>query len=282
VGDCNENGRGEVEKSFLMKRNIILYVCVLFSALNLSAQSNTSIKSIYSQIVKDSFDIYVTLPASYKTDKTYDIVYYCDANLKSGKELRRQVMNGKDILENKNLIFVGIGHIGDYHQLRRRDFILPFISDNDTIPKSNDYGHINDFYLFLTSELDVQIQSTYSCSWKRTIIGHSLGGLFAIYCLFQNNNFFTNYIALSPALWVNNYSIYNFNKISDSLHYKSYLYLSAGSGETINRILPGAAAMNKFLKEKKYTNLELKYKVHKGKTHNSQVPESLKEVLPIL
>jgi len=265
-----------------MKRNIILYVCVLFSALNLSAQSNTSIKSIYSQIVKDSFDIYVTLPASYKTDKTYDIVYYCDANLKSGKELRRQVMNGKDILENKNLIFVGIGHIGDYHQLRRRDFILPFISDNDTIPKSNDYGHINDFYLFLTSELDVQIQSTYSCSWKRTIIGHSLGGLFAIYCLFQNNNFFTNYIALSPALWVNNYSIYNFNKISDSLHYKSYLYLSAGSGETINRILPGAAAMNKFLKEKKYTNLELKYKVHKGKTHNSQVPESLKEVLPIL
>lgn len=282
MGDCNENGRGEVEKSFLMKRNIILYVCVLFSALNLSAQSNTSIKSIYSQIVKDSFDIYVTLPASYKTDKTYDIVYYCDANLKSGKELRRQVMNGKDILENKNLIFVGIGHIGDYHQLRRRDFILPFISDNDTIPKSNDYGHINDFYLFLTSELDVQIQSTYSCSWKRTIIGHSLGGLFAIYCLFQNNNFFTNYIALSSALWVNNYSIYNFNKISDSLHYKSYLYLSAGSGETINRILPGAAAMNKFLKEKKYTNLELKYKVHKGKTHNSQVPESLKEVLPIL
>lgn len=282
MGDCDEDGRGEIGESLIMKHNIALYVCIVFSTINSTAQFNTSIERIYSQVVRDSFDIYVTLPASYKTDKIYDIVYYCDANLKSGKELRRQVMTGNDISKNKNLIFVGIGHIGDYHQLRRRDFILPFITKNDTITKSPDYGHINDFYLFLTSELDVQIHSTYNCSSKRTIIGHSLGGLFAIYCLFQNNNFFTNYIALSPALWVDNYSIYNFNKIFDSLLNKSYLYLSAGSEETINRILPGAVAMNKFLNEKNYTNLELRYKVHKGKTHNSQVPESLKEVLPTL
>ncbi|MEO7984159.1 MAG: hypothetical protein ABI688_08760 [Bacteroidota bacterium] len=60
------------------------------------------------------------------------------------------------------------------------------------------------------------------------------------------------------------------------MNQKSYLYLSVGSQEQINRILAGADKMNEFLKIKNYTNLKIEYEVHPGKTHNTQVPESLK------
>jgi predicted alpha/beta superfamily hydrolase len=260
-----------------MAKSFFSILVFSLAALNSFSQYKTAMHTMYSQNVKDSFEIYISQPADYSKDKSYDIVYYCDANLKSGKELRKQISSASYIKSNK--IFVGIGHIGDYHQLRRRDFILPFISKTDTVPKSSEYGHIKDFYLFLTGELIPSIQTSYKISGKNTIIGHSLGGLFVVYCLFQNEKYFTDYIALSPALWIDGYSVYNFNKISTRLNQKSYLYLSAGSQETINRILPGANAMNNFLKEKSYVNLEVEYKVHSGKTHNSQVPLSLKYIL---
>jgi predicted alpha/beta superfamily hydrolase len=249
----------------------------LIIALNSFGQYKTAMHKMYSQNVKDSFEIYISQPADYSSDKRYDIVYYCDANLKSGKELRKQISSASYIKSNS--IYVGVGHIGDYHQLRRRDFILPFITKTDTIPKSAEYGHIKDFYLFLTTELIPSIQTSYKISGQNSIIGHSLGGLFVVYCLFQNEKYFTNYIALSPALWIDGYSVYNFNKIGSTLNQESYLYLSAGSQETINRILPGANAMDSFLKEKSYGNLEVEYKVHSGKTHNSQVPLSLNYIL---
>ena len=244
-----------------------------------NGQYTTAMHKMYSQSVKDSFEIYISKPANYSSSKNYDVIYYCDANLKSGKELRRQITDDKTLFEKGNYLFVGIGHIGDYHVLRRRDFILPFINNGDTMPKSTDYGHVKDFYNFLTEELIPSMQASYQCSKKRTILGHSLGGLFAFYCLFQNDKTFTNYIALSPALWIDNYSIYKFNKLKTSVSQKSYLYLSAGSQETINRILPGANAMDKFLNEKKYDKLSYEFQVHSGKTHNTQVPESLKYIL---
>lgn len=264
-------GRGEVVMS-----KFIFFILYLFCARDLSAQYKTIMHKMYSQNVKDSFEIYVSVPEKYSAGKKYDVVYYCDANLKSGKELREQVEPNEKLGKT---IFVGIGHIGNYHVLRRRDFILPFINKNDTVPKSDDYGHVKDFYNFLTKELSASIESSYHCSNKRTILGHSLGGLFAFYCLFQNEEFFTNYIALSPALWIDDYSIYDFNKISTGLSHKTYLYFSAGSQETLNKILAGTNKMDEFLKIKSYSNLSYEYEVHKGKTHNSQVPESLKHIL---
>jgi predicted alpha/beta superfamily hydrolase len=262
-----------------MIKSFIAISFFLFAATNTFGQYNTVMYRMYSQNVKDSFEIYISKPADYSASKSYDVIYYCDANLKSGKELRLQIPADDKLAKRGNFIFAGIGHIGNYHILRRRDFILPFISKGDTLPKSKVYGHIKDFYKFLTNELIPSVQSSYHCSNKRTIIGHSLGGLFVFYCLFQNDTAFTNYMALSPALWIDNYSIFHFNKITTTLNRKSYLYLSAGSEETMNRILGGADSMNEFLIAKQYNNLKFEFKVHPGKTHNTQVPESLKYIL---
>lgn len=265
-----------------MKQKIFFYsITFLLLSFAVSAQYNTVIGKFYSKNVKDSFEIYTSKPADFSPDKSYDVVYYCDANLKSGKKLRELIDDSKTYA-NKNCIFIGIGHIGDYHVLRRRDYITPTITKTDTVAESKNYGHIQDFYKCLTNEIIPSAEKNFKSTGERTIIGHSLGGLFVFYCFFINETVFTNYISLSPALWINYYNIYKFNKLTTGLRKPGYLYMSAGSLEVFNYILSGCNTMNDNLKKANYQNLKFEYQVHKGDTHNSQVPHSLKYILPKL
>lgn len=243
------------------------------------AQPNTTITHFYSTIVKDSFEIFASPVYRDPSKDTFDLVIYLDANLRSGIELRNQLNRHTEGREGHNNLFIGIGHLGNFHVLRRRDFILPFIHNMDTVPASAMYGHIKEFYAFVAYELIPYLEAHYQCSGRRSILGHSLGGLFVIYSLFQNEAIFENFVALSPALWIDRYRIFSFNKIKDSLQANSYLYLSVGGKEQFNQILTGANKLFRLLQVRHYRNLKFEYKVHPGRTHNSQVPVSLKEAL---
>lgn len=241
---------------------------------------------VQSLIVKDSFDIYITLPKNYSQSKeSFSVVYYLDANLKSGNALRKVIdelqTNGKPA----NAVFVGIGHTGDYRVLRRRDFVTPHLKQGDSlISNETNYGQCENFYRFLQTELIPFVESKYSVSSKRTIVGHSFGGLFAFYCLFKKEKLFTNHIALSPSLWVNYDNIYEFEKKyhqdSSSLH--ANMYMRAGSRETVNKVLGACRKMNTVLTEKPYAGLMLDYKELEGENHNSHVEQSLRELMQVL
>ena len=169
----------------------------------------------------------------------------------------------------ENTIFVGIGHIGNFHVLRRRDYI------SSTISASTDYGQAEDFYQFLKTDLIPAINVKYKTNeGNNSIVGHSLGGLFAFYCLFKNETIFKNYFALSPSLWVDHYSIYNFNNLTNENGQSRNLYFSTGGLEIVNHIKKGTNRMKRFLDMKKYPDLKYQYQIHKGKTHNSQIEKS--------
>jgi uncharacterized protein len=261
----------------MMKISIITTLITFISNLVI-AQVYTNQQTLYSIHVGDSFKIYISTPKKYNTANTYHVVYYCDANLKSGKAIREAINAESAASKIQNTIFVGIGHIGNYHVLRRRDYILPSINGKDTLPQSKNYGQTENFYQFLKQELMPLIQSSYKVN-NSSIFGHSLGGLFAFYCLFKNENLFENYYALSPALWIDKYSIYKFNRIDKQVNTTNNLYFSTGGLETMNHIKKGTDEMNEFLKSKIYDNLSFVYKVHDGKTHNSQVPLSIDYLL---
>ena len=243
-------------------------------------QFSTTMKIEYSKNVADSFEIYISVPPSFNAKATYNIVYYCDANLKSGTYLRKLLSTTEYNQHLDNKIFVGIGHIGNYHVLRRRDFILPTINGKDTVGRDKNYGQTEKFYSYLKEELIPSVNVKFKTNAdSNSIIGHSLGGLFVFYCLFKADNLFAKYFALSPALWIDNYSIYKFNKISGSLPAKKYLYFVSGSEETINKILSGTEDVKLFLDKKKYINLIYEYDVLQSETHNSEVPISLNKIL---
>ena len=261
-------------------KHLFLFFTLLFSAATSYGQFDTKMQIEYSKNVGDSFEIYVSLPLGYNLNDKYNVVYYCDANLKSGKHLRQLISTPQYSANLKNVIFVGIGHIGNYHVLRRRDFILPTINGKDTVGRNKDYGQTEKFYTYLKDELVPSINLKFKTnSNNNSILGHSLGGLFAFFCLFKSDNLFSKYFALSPALWIDKYSIYKFNKIQTGFSDRKYLYFASGSKETINKILNGTNEAKQFLDKSKYNNLIYDYDIWNGQTHNSEVPLSLEKIL---
>lgn len=252
---------------------------LLFYSTHLTAQFTTNTARTYAVNVKDSFDIFTSLPPGYNPQQTYKVVYYCDANLKSGNLLRQKLSATTYNATLNDYIFIGIGHIGNFHVLRRRDFILPFIKGNDTVPKNETYGQVERFYTFLKNELIPSINTRYKTyPDSNSIIGHSLGGLFAFYSLFKSDDLFNKYFALSPALWIDDYAVYRFNKIKDGFSVRKHLYFTAGSKEWMNRILKGCNRARKFLDEKKYRQLIYTYEIHKKHSHNSAVGPALDRI----
>jgi predicted alpha/beta superfamily hydrolase len=257
----------------------LLFFLAFLSSCSSNSQPPTF--TVYSNEVKDSFDIYVTLPKGYQKSGNYSTVYYLDASIKSGKRLRELVAAYPDSL-TRQMIFVGIGHRGNFHVKRRRDFIPPELKNGVVLSGTDaDYGHADRFYEFLTNSFIPFIESRYAVNKQRTFIGHSFGGLFGFYCLFKKDRAFEKYIALSPSLWTNQYNIFEYeaayHKAETSL--PVYLYLSAGGSENFNYILQGNGKMKALLDDRKYKGLHFETAIHPGKTHNSQVPVSLAYLL---
>jgi hypothetical protein len=118
----------------LLKQLVVVLAFLLLSCGNTLKEKETlnTIHSTYtSTFVKDSFDIYITLPVNYdSSSQTFPVVFYMDANLKSGKKLRSIANEFANNHQPINAVFVGVGHTGPYRTLRRRDFISPSITDS--------------------------------------------------------------------------------------------------------------------------------------------------------
>lgn len=252
---------------------------ILFSATSGYSQFTTTMKVDHSKNVGDSFEIYVSLPVGYGPGEFYNVVYYCDANLRSGKKLRKLFTAGDNDKLRKS-IFVGIGHIGSYHSRRRRDFTLPHIHRNDTSGRHKMQGQIEKFYSYMKTELIPSINRDFKTNTdSNSILGHSLGGLFAFYCLFKCDILFLKYFALSPSLWVGKYSIYQFNRINGGFPAMQEIYFTSGSREKINKILKGTNRAKRFFDRKNYNNLNYDYEIWKHRTHSSSVTPTLKKIL---
>jgi predicted alpha/beta superfamily hydrolase len=64
---------------------------------------------------------------------------------------------------------------------------------------------------FIQQELQPYIEKKYKATGTKTIIGQSLGGLFATEILFKKPEMFNKYIIISPSLWWDNASLLNYS-----------------------------------------------------------------------
>lgn len=231
---------------------------------------------MYSEQVKDSFEIYTSSPVELDSTKTYNVVYYLDATLKSGKKLRELIHSSDYAEKTATTIYIGIGHVGNYHALRRRDFILPVINNADSVDSFSNYGQIDQFYQFMKVELIPTINAKFKTNPEnKSIIGHSLGGLFVVYSLFKNELLFKYHYAFSPSLWIGNDQIYIYDQLAVKNQTRQYFYFSVGGFERFNHIKKGTEKLNTFLSNKNYPNLNYQYVIQRWKTHNSHVEQSL-------
>ncbi|MBX7108697.1 MAG: carboxypeptidase-like regulatory domain-containing protein [Chitinophagales bacterium] len=189
--------------------------------------------TLFSDFVKDSFSIFISLPKDYikKKNSNFPVTYLLDANVYFD-------IVSDAIRENKvNTILVGIGY-KDFmlmDSLRNRDYTFPKALSQDSFTIS---GSADKFLSFIKCELLPYIDKAYRTDTSnRTLMGHSLGGFFTLYALkqmmFDKNRTFKNYVAASPTLdYCNNYLIKQFQNISynDNLKLQN-LFLTYGARE---------------------------------------------------
>lgn len=284
---------------------IFIFYSVAFYSSQLSAQNQskevanssvtlhrTEIIELTSAINSRTYPINVALPGSYYTsDQTYPVVYMLDAYSSFGimTEMARLLASDKELPE---VIIIGISSEGGSKEFiynRSRDYTPTRIPKENlpealrsSIPVS---GGAEKFLDFIKEELIPLVESKYrSKADDRTLVGHSLGGLFVFYSLFQEPKLFNRYVAVSPALlWDYEFILKheeNFSENHKSLN--AIVYTAVGSSEDEIFVSPWKRLISK-MKETNYTGLNLKTEIAKNETHYTMIPyivtHGLKSVL---
>ena len=242
-----------------------------------SGQKNETLKSesieigkkynFYSEVLDEEMEIWVRLPNNYSTiDGQFPAIYLLDG------PAHFIYMSGLlDKLEQRGVpksIVVGI-RSND----RNRDF-TPEITDKfeaETFPSS---GGADDFKDMLEADLFPFMRESFRVNGFRTLIGHSLGGLFAFYALATEPQLFNAYLAISPSIWWNNQAVVDSLEIklinNPDLH--ALLYMSIGNesemdGDPIYKavIYKAASVLESFSSD----NIRWTSKIHPKETHTT-------------
>jgi predicted alpha/beta superfamily hydrolase len=161
--------------------------------------------------------------------------------------------------------------VGVSNTERSRDMTPPSTSPAPASPQQGQSGGAEKFLTFISDELIPTIERDYRTRPYRVIVGHSLGGLFAVYALTNKPQVFNGYLAISPSLWWDNQSLV---KSSDAFFAKNKdlradLYMTMGNeGQAM---LGGAWKLSAALEEASPRELRWKF-VRSPEEHHGSIP----------
>lgn len=152
----------------------------------------------------------------------YDVLYLLDGDLFFGLATDTTRLMHQLFGELSPTLVVAVGYgTGDGRivgETRNRDFTPtadagfaalgppPGAGPEPLLPEGKRYGGAAPFLDFLLDEVQPLIAEAYPLTTGRsTLVGSSMGGLFASYVLLERPEAFTQYIIASPALWWNDH-----------------------------------------------------------------------------
>jgi hypothetical protein len=154
------------------------------------------IDSLYSQVLTESREIYIQLPASYnpESNQKYPVVFILDGEvfLSTVNDVQNYYSGGF----TPDMVLVGVSN----DKNRLRDLTTSTIDTKYGMPFNEINGEAKNFIKFIEEELIPYVENSYPVTNFRTLIGHSYGGLFTIYALLNRSYLFANYIAIDPSL----------------------------------------------------------------------------------
>ena len=243
--------------------DIILFFILL---IPLSVDAQQTKEEIVSTKTGDTYEIIIRKPKIFDTTRSYHLVYFTDAGIKSGNVILSQAE------ENiKNCILIGIAHKGDWDTKRQRDFIP---SDAGGYNDKN-FGQASKFFLFIKDELIPYLDKKFTKQKSKVFIGHSFGGLLALYMSMRDNKLFEHYYAISPSVWANYKELMKIEKqyAVANKKYDSNISVYAGSLEFLNKVLSSSQEFCNTVKGRNYTGLFINYSTIDGVNHYGIVPK---------
>lgn len=252
-----------------MRIDPVLYFLLL---IPFSVNAQQTKEEIVSAKTGDTYELIIRKPKNFDSTKTYHLVYFTDAGIKSGKVILPQ--SEENI---KNCILIGIAHKGDWETKRQRDFIP---SDAGGYNDKN-FGQASKFFLFMKEELIPYINKKFSKQKSKIFIGHSFGGLLALYMSMRENRLFDHFYAISPSVWANYKELMKIEKQYAAVNkkYNSNISIYAGSLEFLNKVLSSSQEFYNTVKTRNYAGLSIYYSTIDGVNHYGIVPKIVPNIL---
>lgn len=246
--------------------------------------------------VGQDYEIQVSLPDPLENGRKYPTVYVLDGNWIFGTvaETSRLLSSGGEI---PPVIVVGIAYPASgasVRALRARDdtptsdpdFIRRLRERVPDLPETATTGGASAFLRFFEDELIPFVEARFPADpGDRTLLGHSFGGLFTLYALFQHPETFHRYVAGSPSLWWGQGLVFHDEAqfAEGRLDLPVKLFLSVGALEedpAIPRSVEAAMVSNlrrlaTILQRRSYNGLDMKVVFLEDETHLSAIPATI-------
>lgn len=233
----------------------------------MSSVEDSKSYSISSSYTSSEYNLQILYPENYNSSLEYQTIYLLDGDWYFN-ELAEVIMSNS--MYSTDIVLIGIGYKND--NKRNTDYSYP---EDSFLPNS---GGAKNYIQFLNFELIPFIENNLSIqSSKRTLAGHSLGGYFGQFLLFQQEypNPFDNIISASPSLWWGNAYILDleeqFSATNDTLNIRLYSTIGDSEGVTMNTMFN---AFNEKIKSRNYQGFKFEYERFENTTHNNSPIES--------
>ena len=184
-----------------------LVVTFQLFTFQLAAQTPLEIGKSYriqSRALNETRVIDVSLPAEYEsqTSRRYPVVVVLDGEYEH--EIAASIARFYATMSQlPGLIVVGVRNTD-----RMRDLTTVPVA-GFRAPEAANAGGADRFLAFLGDELIPYLDSTYRTTPMRVLVGHSLGGLFALHAMAQRPQAFMGYVVMEPSAWWNEKREYN-------------------------------------------------------------------------
>lgn len=136
-------------------------------------------------------------------------------------------------------------------------------------PRQGATGGIDKFLSFIGDELLPEIDRTYRTRPYRVLVGHSLGGLAAVYSLVKRPELFNGYIAISPSLWWDNQTLVKEAEVflTSRKELRADFYMTMADEDTA--MLGGAWKLAAFMEEQRPKSLRWQFVRSPEETHGT-------------
>lgn len=212
---------------FLLIMLNLIWIQLLYAQEDLPVRTQLK-KTIHSEVLNEDRILWINLPTGYtESEQLYPVIYLLDPDLNFAyvSELEKFLSDRYRVPKS---IIVGIVNTD-----RVRDFTpIHSITFHGKVDNSlMTTGGAKKFQSFLKTEVIPFVEKNFRVAPYRILEGHSLGGLFALYCKVEDSELFQAYIIISPAIYDGNSEILKqlpeaLSKNNDRV---SYLHLSIGN-----------------------------------------------------
>jgi len=220
--------------------------------------------TITSSNVNVDFNIYIYLPPNYPQQNVdYPLIIGLDGD--SEFENMAGIVSQRIAIGNiPASIFVGIGYVGgdDNESNRNRDYtpsVTQGVEDGIT-------GGADNFYNFIRAELIPELENKYQIDTAKTktLMGHSYGGLFTLFAMFQerDTNPFDKFIPVASSFWYDSGVIFEFEEsfFQNNSDFPVKIYTTMGSLEGAVMIA-SFEEMNARINSRNYSSLKYKNEI---------------------